>query len=65
MKSNKPIILEIEEFEKKIVSMINSSGLPAYFVEPVIYKILIQVQNQKAQEAEKLTQEYQEKKEAN
>lgn len=36
---DKPITIVVEETEKKIVDLINTSGLPAFVIEPILRKL--------------------------
>ena len=42
---NKPITVVREEIKDKIAEVINSSGLPAFVIEPILNDFLIEVKN--------------------
>lgn len=42
---NKPITIVREEIKDKIAEVINSSGLPAFVIEPILNDFLIEVRN--------------------
>lgn len=42
---NKPITIVHEEVKNKIAEVINSSGLPAFVIEPILNDFLIEVKN--------------------
>lgn len=51
----KPIRLKLKEFKNNLVTLINTSGLPLFVVEPIMKDILQEVQI-------KMEQEYQQDK---
>ena len=42
---NKPITVVREEVKEKIAEIINTSGLPAFVIEPILSDFLIEVRN--------------------
>ena len=42
---NKPITVVREEMKAKIADIINTSGLPAFVIEPILNDFLIEVRN--------------------
>ena len=42
---NKPITIIREEIKDKIAEVINTSGLPAFIIEPILSDFLIEVRN--------------------
>ena len=42
---NKPITVAREETKEKIAEVINTSGLPAFVIEPILNDFLIEVRN--------------------
>ena len=42
---NKPITVIREETKEKIADVINSSGLPAFIIEPILQEFLIETKN--------------------
>ena len=42
---NKPITVVREEIKAKIADVINTSGLPAFIIEPILQDFLVEVRN--------------------
>lgn len=42
---NKPITVVREEIKEKIAEVINTSGLPAFVIEPILQDFLVEVRN--------------------
>ena len=49
---NKPITIVREEVKEKIAEVINTSGLPAFVIEPIINDFLMEVRNVAKQQYE-------------
>lgn len=58
---DKPIILQMNEFDAQIISVINKAGLPAFLMRPTIEKIYNNLLQMEQQEFSNAKNEYDEK----
>ena len=58
---DKPIILQINEFDTKLISLINKAGLPAFLMRPTIEKVYNNLLQMEQQEYNTALNQYQEK----
>lgn len=42
---NKPLTIIYEEFKQELANLINTSGLPAFIIDPVLQEFLLETRN--------------------
>lgn len=58
---DKPIILQMNEFDNKLIELINKAGLPAFLMRPTIEKIYNNLLQMEQQEYSNAKNGYEEK----